>query len=164
MNCGGVRKRAPNLEFASSLSVSKERRSDLGANVIRTSFRMSFFQRIKVKFKASHPTAAPDIHSPCCISCWTPKNDHAPYHAPQPSHVPLQDTDAPTPECEAIDARYNFANAMLHLLDEGDIDVGNICFSDEVYFNLDGFVSKQNWYIWEPKTHMLLYHHPCPQK
>ncbi|GBM45083.1 hypothetical protein AVEN_152337-1 [Araneus ventricosus] len=48
----------------------------------------------------------------------------------------------------AIDARYDFANAMLQLMDEGDIDVGNIWFSDEAYFNLDGFVNKQNWRIW----------------
>ncbi|GBM61424.1 hypothetical protein AVEN_70781-1 [Araneus ventricosus] len=37
---------------------------------------------------------------------------------------------------------------MLQLVDEGDIDVGNIWFSDEAYFNLDGFVNKQNWRIW----------------
>ncbi|GBM16147.1 hypothetical protein AVEN_163161-1 [Araneus ventricosus] len=48
----------------------------------------------------------------------------------------------------AIDARYDFANTMLQLVDEGDIDVGNIWFSDEAYFNLDGFVNKQSWSIW----------------
>ncbi|GBM47867.1 hypothetical protein AVEN_91850-1 [Araneus ventricosus] len=36
---------------------------------------------------------------------------------------------------------------MLQLVDEGDIDVGNVWFSDEAYFNLDGFVNKQNWRI-----------------
>ncbi|GBL90647.1 hypothetical protein AVEN_219315-1 [Araneus ventricosus] len=95
-----------------------------------------------------HTTAAPDIRSPCCISCWTLKNDHAPYYAPQPSHVSIQDPDAPTLSVNAIDARYDFANAMLQLVDEGDIDVGNKWFSDEAYFNLDGFVNKQNWRIW----------------
>ncbi|GBM60197.1 hypothetical protein AVEN_273508-1 [Araneus ventricosus] len=48
----------------------------------------------------------------------------------------------------AINARYDFANAMLQLVDEGDIYVGNIRFSDEAYFNFDGFVNKQNWRIW----------------
>ncbi|GBO45985.1 hypothetical protein AVEN_246438-1 [Araneus ventricosus] len=48
----------------------------------------------------------------------------------------------------AIDARYDFANTMLQLVNEGDIDVGNIWFSEEAYFNLDGFVNKQNWCIW----------------
>ncbi|GBL95997.1 hypothetical protein AVEN_199962-1 [Araneus ventricosus] len=48
----------------------------------------------------------------------------------------------------AIDAYYNFTNAVLQFVDEGDIDVGNIWFSDEAYFNLDGFVNKQNWCIW----------------
>ncbi|GBL80112.1 hypothetical protein AVEN_29106-1 [Araneus ventricosus] len=48
----------------------------------------------------------------------------------------------------AIDTRYDFANAALQLVDEGGIDVGNIWFSDEAYFNLDGFVNKQNWPIW----------------
>ncbi|GBN05193.1 hypothetical protein AVEN_143023-1 [Araneus ventricosus] len=48
----------------------------------------------------------------------------------------------------AIDARYDFANAMLKFVDEDDIDVGNILFSDEAYFNLDDFVNKQNWRIW----------------
>ncbi|GBO28265.1 hypothetical protein AVEN_178314-1 [Araneus ventricosus] len=48
----------------------------------------------------------------------------------------------------AIDARYDFGNAMLQLVNEGDIDVGNIWFSDEAYFNLDGFVNKQNWRFW----------------
>ncbi|GBN06407.1 hypothetical protein AVEN_139759-1 [Araneus ventricosus] len=37
---------------------------------------------------------------------------------------------------------------MLQLVDESDIDVGSIWFSDEAYFNLDGFVNKQNWRIW----------------
>ncbi|GBM69368.1 hypothetical protein AVEN_272186-1 [Araneus ventricosus] len=37
---------------------------------------------------------------------------------------------------------------MLKLVDEVDIDVGNIWFSDETYFNLDGFLNKQNWRIW----------------
>ncbi|GBM52615.1 hypothetical protein AVEN_16730-1 [Araneus ventricosus] len=37
---------------------------------------------------------------------------------------------------------------MMQLVDEGDIDVGNIWFLDEAYFNLDGFVNKQNWRIW----------------
>ncbi|GBO34651.1 hypothetical protein AVEN_27957-1 [Araneus ventricosus] len=37
---------------------------------------------------------------------------------------------------------------MLQLVDEGDIDVGNIWFSDEAYLNLDGFVNKRNCRIW----------------
>ncbi|GBN12972.1 hypothetical protein AVEN_183797-1, partial [Araneus ventricosus] len=47
----------------------------------------------------------------------------------------------------ATDARDDFSNVMLQLVDEGDIDVGNIWFSDDPYFNLDGFVNKQNWSI-----------------
>ncbi|GBM17737.1 hypothetical protein AVEN_56048-1 [Araneus ventricosus] len=45
----------------------------------------------------------------------------------------------------ALDSRYDFVNAMLKLVDKGDIDVGHIWFSDEANFNLDGFVNKQNW-------------------
>ncbi|GBM14916.1 hypothetical protein AVEN_213261-1 [Araneus ventricosus] len=37
---------------------------------------------------------------------------------------------------------------MLQLVDEDDIDVGNVLFSDKAYFNLDSFVNKQNWRIW----------------
>ncbi|GBM52787.1 hypothetical protein AVEN_34200-1 [Araneus ventricosus] len=48
----------------------------------------------------------------------------------------------------AIDARYDFANTMLQLVDECDIDVGKIWFSDEAYFNLDGLVHRQNYRIW----------------
>ncbi|GBL91382.1 hypothetical protein AVEN_136901-1 [Araneus ventricosus] len=48
----------------------------------------------------------------------------------------------------AIDARYDFANTMLQLVNEGDIDVGSIWFSIAAYFNLNGFVNKQNWRIW----------------
>ncbi|GBN03038.1 hypothetical protein AVEN_181057-1 [Araneus ventricosus] len=68
----------------------------------------------------------PDIRSPCCISCWTPKNDHTPYHAPQPSHVSYKIQTRQPLSVNAIDARYDFANAMLQLVDEGDIDVRNI--------------------------------------
>ncbi|GBL89968.1 hypothetical protein AVEN_178379-1 [Araneus ventricosus] len=65
----------------------------------------------------------------------------------------------------AIDARYDFANAMLQLVDEGDVDVGKIWFSDEAYFNLDGFVNKQNWYIWGTENPHVAVLHPCiPQK
>ncbi|GBN68733.1 hypothetical protein AVEN_133821-1 [Araneus ventricosus] len=42
----------------------------------------------------------------------------------------------------AVDTRYDFANAMLQLVDERDIDVRNIWFSDEAYFNFDGLVNK----------------------
>ncbi|GBM24910.1 hypothetical protein AVEN_23444-1 [Araneus ventricosus] len=73
----------------------------------------------------------PDIRSSCWISCWIPKNDHTPYHAPQPSHVSYKIQTRQPLSVNAIDARYYFANAMLQLLDEGDIDVGNIWFSDE---------------------------------
>ncbi|GBL73478.1 hypothetical protein AVEN_159474-1 [Araneus ventricosus] len=52
----------------------------------------------------------------------------------------------------AIDVRYDFANAKLQLVDEGDIDVGNIWFSDGVYFNLNGFVNKQYWRIWRTES------------
>ncbi|GBN32900.1 hypothetical protein AVEN_231834-1 [Araneus ventricosus] len=48
----------------------------------------------------------------------------------------------------AIDALYDFVSAVLQLVGEDDIDDGNIWFSDEAYFNLDGFVNKQNWRIW----------------
>ncbi|GBN28516.1 hypothetical protein AVEN_259046-1 [Araneus ventricosus] len=77
---------------------------------------------------------------------WTPENDHAPHPAPQPSHI--QDPDA-------TNARYDFANTMLQLVDEDDIDVGNIWFSDEAYFNLDGFVNKHNWRIWETENPLI---------
>ncbi|GBL95705.1 hypothetical protein AVEN_661-1 [Araneus ventricosus] len=56
------------------------------------------------------------------------------------------------PSLNAIDARYDFANAMLQLVDKGDIDVGNKWFSDEAYFNLDGFVNKHKWRIWETEN------------
>lgn len=52
----------------------------------------------------------------------------------------------------AINARYNFANAMLQLVDDGELDVGNIWFSDEAYFHLDGYVNKQNSRIWRSEN------------
>ncbi|GBN95091.1 hypothetical protein AVEN_109477-1 [Araneus ventricosus] len=66
---------------------------------------------------------------------------------------------------KAIDARYDFANAMLQLVDEGDIDVGNIWFSEEAYFNFDGFVNKQNWRIWRTRNpHVAVPSSQIPQK
>ncbi|GBM41918.1 hypothetical protein AVEN_142896-1 [Araneus ventricosus] len=56
------------------------------------------------------------------------------------------------PSVNDIDARYDFANAILQQVDEGDIDVGNIWFSDEAYFNLYGFVNRQNWRIWRTEN------------
>lgn len=49
---------------------------------------------------------------------------------------------------DAIHACRNFADAMLQFLDESETNIGNIWFSDELYFHLDGFVNKQNWDIW----------------
>ena len=40
---------------------------------------------------------------------------------------------------------YTFANDMVQGIDYSGVDVGSICFIDEVYFYLDGFVNKQNW-------------------
>ena len=37
-------------------------------------------------------------------------------------------------------------------LDDGEHDIGNIWFSDEAYFQLDGFVNKQNSRIWGNKN------------
>lgn len=41
---------------------------------------------------------------------------------------------------------WNFANAMLQLLVEGEID--NVQFSGAIYFQFDGFVNNLNWRIW----------------
>ncbi|GBN41693.1 hypothetical protein AVEN_157367-1 [Araneus ventricosus] len=40
------------------------------------------------------------VHSFAFHAGLTPKNGHALYYVPKPSHVPLQDPDLPTPECE----------------------------------------------------------------
>ena len=48
----------------------------------------------------------------------------------------------------AINARYNFENTILQLVDDGELDVGNVWLSVEAYFHLDGFVNKQNSRIW----------------
>lgn len=48
----------------------------------------------------------------------------------------------------SINSRETFANDMVQMIDVGDINVDNILFSDEAYFQLDGYVNKQNWRIW----------------
>lgn len=48
----------------------------------------------------------------------------------------------------AFAARETFANDMVQRIDDGDMHVGSIWFTDEAYFYLDGFVNKQNWRIW----------------
>lgn len=48
----------------------------------------------------------------------------------------------------AINTRGMFVNAMLQKIDNCEIDVRNIWFSDEAYFSRDGFVDKHNWCIW----------------
>ena len=49
---------------------------------------------------------------------------------------------------EAIDKRLEFGNVVLNWLDNNEINFGQIWFSDEAHFHLDGCVNKQNWRIW----------------
>ena len=56
----------------------------------------------------------------------------------------------------SINAQETFANDIMQRINDGDIHVGSIWFTDEAYFYLDGFVNKQNWHIWGTETlHML---------
>ena len=48
----------------------------------------------------------------------------------------------------AINARYNFANFMLQLVDDGEPDDGNIWFSDEAYFYLNGSSTSKTREFW----------------
>ena len=54
----------------------------------------------------------------------------------------------------AINACYNFANAMMQVVNDGELDAGNIWFIDEAYFQLYGFVNKQKLWISEVKIFM----------
>lgn len=44
--------------------------------------------------------------------------------------------------------RVNFANEILCLLDENQLDLDKIWFTDEAHFWLHGFVNKQNYRFW----------------
>lgn len=44
--------------------------------------------------------------------------------------------------------RIDFANNVSDMAENLEIDVGDIWFTDEAHFYLDGFVNKQNWRFW----------------
>src|SRR5882724_2911826 len=44
-----------------------------------------------------------------------------------------------------ITQRFEFANKMLEMIRDGNIDPKRIFFSDEAHFHLDGYVNKQNF-------------------
>ena len=44
--------------------------------------------------------------------------------------------------------RLEFANQMLTMAENNDIDFGKILFSDEAHFQMEGYVNKQNCRIW----------------
>lgn len=48
----------------------------------------------------------------------------------------------------SINAQETFANDMVRRIDDGDIHIGSIWFTDEAYFYLEGFINKHNWCIW----------------
>jgi len=48
----------------------------------------------------------------------------------------------------AQEKRNEFANEMLEKLEKDEMNFGQIWFTDEAHFYLDGFVNKQNWRIW----------------
>lgn len=51
----------------------------------------------------------------------------------------------------AINAHETFTNAMLQQPDCDEIDLGNICFSNDAYFSLEGYFNK-NCHIWETEN------------
>ncbi|XP_025017224.1 histone-lysine N-methyltransferase SETMAR-like [Tetranychus urticae] len=55
-------------------------------------------------------------------------------------HQPLTDS--------SIVRRFNFANEMLTMIEDGTIDINKIIFTDECHFHLQGYVNKQNWRHW----------------
>ena len=44
--------------------------------------------------------------------------------------------------------RFHFANVVVEMIECGQLDPGQIWFSDEAHFHLRGFVNKQNWRHW----------------
>jgi transposase len=56
------------------------------------------------------------------------------------THQPLHEQD--------MARRLDFANVCLNMIENNEIDSGNIWFTDEAHFHLDGYVNKQNWRIW----------------
>lgn len=44
--------------------------------------------------------------------------------------------------------RFEFANKVLTMIDDGKIDYKQILFTDECHYHLEGFVNKQNWRHW----------------
>lgn len=47
-----------------------------------------------------------------------------------------------------ISRRFNFANEMINMKEDGKIDFKTIWFSDEAHFYLSGYVNKQNYRYW----------------
>lgn len=49
---------------------------------------------------------------------------------------------------ENCEARFDFANEMIELIENNSIDINRIWFTDEAHFDLNGYVNKQNWRHW----------------
>ena len=49
---------------------------------------------------------------------------------------------------DSTNMRETFVNDVMQRIDDGDIHVIIIWFTDEAYFYLDSFVNKRNWLVW----------------
>ena len=67
-----------------------------------------------------------------------------------PSHVSLQDL------CALTFDRSTQGCFRWDIIDNEEIDPQRIWFSDEAHFHVDGYINKQNWYIWGTKHHTLV--------
>lgn len=64
-----------------------------------------------------------------------------------------------------FDQRFNFANDVLELIRNKTTDVKRIHFSDEAYFQINGYVNKQNYRYWGTENPHLSVIRPLhPQK
>ena len=44
--------------------------------------------------------------------------------------------------------RFEFANRIINMIEDGSIDIDKIIFTDECHYHMEGFVNKQNWRHW----------------
>ena len=72
-------------------------------------------------------------------------------------HQPLTERDE--------NRRLDFSNLMIEKLENRAIDIGQIWFSDEAHFHLNGYVNKQNYRFWATENPFLAISRPLhPQR
>lgn len=66
---------------------------------------------------------------------------------------------------QAVEKRLSFAADICQLVDDRELDINRIIFSDEAHFWLDGYVNRQNYRIWGTEKPEVLVTKPLhPQK